>query len=111
MSPATPPSGDRSARPPNILTVVLDCARAKNYAMSGGGQIARTPVLDSLVARGTAFPRAVSPSNWTLPSHFSLFTGTYPNVHGRRTFQEPSTPLVTSASSLREAGYHTAIFT
>jgi arylsulfatase A-like enzyme len=111
MTAATAPRTDAPARAPNILTIVLDCARAKNYAMSGGGDIAKTPVLDELVARGTAFPRAVSASNWTLPSHFSLFTGTYPNVHGRRTFQEPSTPLVTSATALRQLGYHTAIFT
>ena len=28
------------------------------------------------------FERAYSPSSWTLPSHFSLFTGLYPSEHG-----------------------------
>lgn len=114
MSP--PPSGasrgTASSRPPNLLTVMLDCARAKNFAHSGGDRIARTPVIDSLAARGTAFPRAVAPANWTIPSHFSFFTGQYPNVHGIRTFQQRTDPMPDmTAMFLQRAGFETAMFT
>jgi arylsulfatase A-like enzyme len=98
-------------RPPNIITIVLDCARAKNFATSGGDRLAKTPVIDSLAAHGTAFPRAVAPANWTVPSHFSLFTGTYPNVHGVRTYQKLTEPPVTTAAVLRKVGYETGMFT
>ena len=113
MSPDSPSSGrgPGSAGLPNIVTIVLDCARAKNFAHSGGDRIARTPEIDALARRGTAFPRAVAPANWTMPSHFSIFTGQYPNVHGIRTFQK-RTPLPdTTAMFLQRAGYETAMFT
>ncbi len=101
-----------SARPPNIVTVVLDCARAKNFAHSGGdSRIARTPHIDRLAGRGTAFPRAVAPANWTVPSHFSIFTGTYPNVHGIRTFARVGALPDTTAAYLGRTGYETAMFT
>ena len=107
------PSGaSPSARRPNLILVVLDCARAKNFAHSGGdARIARTPHIDALAARGTAFPRAVAPANWTVPSHFSFFTGTYPNVHGVRTFQKGTQIPETTAHHLQRAGYETAMFT
>ena len=98
-------------RPPNIITVVLDCARAKNFSMNGATVPAQTPVLNSLARVGTIFPRAVAPSNWTLPSHFSMFTGTYPTIHGVRTFQRASLSNKTTAASLRAHGYETALFT
>jgi hypothetical protein len=104
-------TGERaSSRPPNVVLIVLDCARAKNFAMSGGGLLAETPEIDSLAAQGTEFPRAVAPANWTVPSHFSIFTGIYPNVHGLRTYQKLTVPLETTASALREHGYETAMF-
>jgi len=110
-SPASEGPHASSARPPNIVTVILDCARAKNFAHSGGERIARTPFIDDLARRGTAFPRAVAPANWTVPSHFSLFTGKYPNVHGVRTFQEWTTVPETTAKYLQRVGYETAMFT
>ncbi len=99
------------ARPPNVVTVVLDCARAKNFAASGGGTIARTPALDALAARGTSFSHALAPANWTVPSHFSIFTGRPPNVHGVRTFQKVPGVPETTATYLKGRGYETAMFT
>ena len=98
-----------SPRPPNIVVGVLDCARAKSFGLSGGRRVARTPVLDALARRGTAFPRAVAPANWTVPSHMSMFTGTYPNVHGRRTFARGEAPFETFATWLGRQGYETAL--
>jgi sulfatase-like protein len=97
--------------PPNIILIVLDCARAKNFGTSGGGLIAPTPAIDSLATRGTSFPRAVAASNWTLPSHASLFTGKYPNEHGIRTYQVRRKLPETTAEFLQKSGYETRMFT
>jgi arylsulfatase A-like enzyme len=106
---SAPPSS--GSRPPNIVMLILDCARAKNFRTSGGDRLARTPVIDGLAARGTAFPRAVAPANWTIPSHFSIFSGAYPNVHGLRTFRKGVPIPETTAQHLQRAGYETAMFT
>lgn len=109
-APAASPMNE-PARPPNILLIVLDCARAKSFAGDADGQRARTPVIDGLARRGTRFSRAVAPANWTIPSHMSLFTGTYPSAHGVRTFSKGTPSSETLAASLRRRGYDTAMFT
>jgi hypothetical protein len=98
-------------RPPNLLFVVLDCARAKNFAMNDAAHSAHTPVIDRLARQGTVFTGAVAPSNWTVPSHMSMFTGNYPGAHRRRTFERGSAPRETVASWLTRRGYETAMFT
>ncbi|HZY71192.1 MAG TPA: sulfatase [Thermoplasmata archaeon] len=95
---------------PNVVTIVLDCVRAKSVGLSGGRNVACTPNLDGLAARGTNFPRAVAPSNWTVPSHMSIFTGRYPSAHGRRSFVRGGAPASTTAQWLAEVGYETALF-
>lgn len=99
-----------AARPPNIIVGILDCARAKSFGLSGGRRVARTPVIDGLAAKGTNFPKAVAPANWTVPSHMSIMTGSYPNVHGRRSFLRGAAPTETIASWLARQGYETALF-
>ena len=100
-----------SPRPPNIVVVVMDCARAKSFGPATNGPRATTPVLDRLGRDGTVFSRAVAPANWTIPSHMSIFTGCYPNVHGVRTFQQGEAPRATIAAHLQGRGYETALFT
>lgn len=111
FAPGTGAAPTGAARPPNILFIVLDCARAKSFAFDGGHPAARTPNIDALARRGTVFSRAVAPSNWTIPSHMSMFTGSYPGTHGRRTFQAGAAPRETIASWLGRRGYETAMFT
>ncbi|MGA9839038.1 MAG: sulfatase [Thermoplasmata archaeon] len=108
-SSGSPPSSG-GGRSPNIVTIILDCARAKNFRTSEGDRVARTPVIDALAAQGTAFPRAVAPANWTVPSHISIFTGSYPNVHGLRTFRRGVPFPDTTATRLKRSGYETAMF-
>jgi arylsulfatase A-like enzyme len=94
------------------VTVVLDCVRAASVASFSGGVGAPTPELDRLAAHGaTVFTHAVAPGNWTVPSHMSIMTGTYPWVHRRRTFQRGDPPTETMAMWLRRHGYRTGIFT
>ncbi|RKD95793.1 sulfatase [Halopiger aswanensis] len=60
----------------NVVLVVLDTARAKSIGER------TTPTLSRLAAEGTAFDNAFAAAPWTLPSHASMFTGTYPSEHG-----------------------------
>lgn len=76
-----PDGGQGGERPPNLLVVVLDTARADGVAAYGApGRY--TPTLDELARTGVLFTRARSTSAWTVPSHGSLFTGLYPSRHG-----------------------------
>ncbi|MCI4317353.1 MAG: sulfatase [Thermoplasmata archaeon] len=98
------------ARPPNVVLVVLDAARAKNLGIPEGGRRATTPNLDRLASGGTRFLRAVAPGNWTVPSHMSILTGTYPSQHGLRTFLRGPPRLPTIASWLMGQRYQTGVF-
>ncbi|MFA9416973.1 sulfatase [Natrinema sp. HArc-T2] len=60
----------------NVVLVVLDTARAKSVDTKP------MPTLTGLAEAGTAFESAFATAPWTLPSHASLFTGTYPSEHG-----------------------------
>jgi arylsulfatase A-like enzyme len=60
---------------PNILFIVWDACRqdyASDYAEN----------LNILAEQNISFTNAVSASNWSLPSHASLFSGEYPSRHG-----------------------------
>ncbi len=77
-----PDPARRSADPrPNVLLVSLDTARADRVGCYGNPRPV-TPHLDALARSGTRFARAEAASNWTLPSHYSLFTGYTPAAHG-----------------------------
>jgi arylsulfatase A-like enzyme len=66
---------------PNILLVVMDCARF-DYLSAYGYPRPTTPHLERLAAGGVLFENAFAAAPWTPPSHASLFTGTYPSRHG-----------------------------
>lgn len=76
-------AGCRRPRPWNVLVITLDTTRADVLGCYGRSS-ARTPNLDRLAAEGFLFRQAVSAAPITLPSHATLFTGTYPPVHGVR---------------------------
>jgi arylsulfatase A-like enzyme len=105
MSPPNP-------SPPDVLLVVLDCLRADVFqrSLADGTTL---PFLSSLQKEVRAFPGAIAPSSWTIPSHASLFTGLYPWEHGAHNkagamlTQEPET----LAAHLSRAGYATGCFT
>jgi hypothetical protein len=97
--------------PPNLVIIILDSVRAKSVQIGGGKRVARTPVIDSLAPKASVFTRAIAPANWTVPAMMSVATGTYPSVHGRRSFVQGKAPFETTASWLVRAGYETAMFT
>jgi arylsulfatase A-like enzyme len=92
--------------PPNVVLVVMDTARTDVVETDTG--TSTTPNIASLAEGGIAYPntRAVAP--WTLPSHASLFTGTYPSRHGAHASHKRLTDsLPTLAEYFSEEGYET----
>ena len=65
----------------NLILVVYDTARADGFEPWGAPEGA-TPVAAQLARGGSAPPHVVAPSNWTLPSHASMFTGMLPGALG-----------------------------
>jgi arylsulfatase A-like enzyme/Flp pilus assembly protein TadD len=101
----------RGRGPANLLIVTLDTTRADHLGCYGYAR-AHTPNLDALARSGAQFDDAVTAAPLTLPSHASIFTGTYPLFHGARdndgyVLDEGVTTL---AETLRRQGFTTAAF-
>lgn len=93
----------------NVLLITVDTLRADHLGCYGHER-ARTPVIDSLAARGARFAQAVAHAPVTLPSHASIMTGTLPIRHGvedNGTFRLAD-EAVTLAEVLKQNGYATA---
>lgn len=109
-APPHPPAPPASAAwRPNVLVVTLDTTRADALGCYGATH-GYTPTLDALAARGIRFAAARAPTPVTMPSHATIFTGSYPFQHGVRdngTFVLGD-GAVTLAERLRDAGYATA---
>lgn len=95
---------------PNILWLVLDCART-DHLSAHGYQRNTTPHLDWMIETGIDYPNAHSAAIWSLPAYTSLLTGLFPRQHGVnvRGNQLP-TSVPTLPHQLRRAGYTTACF-
>lgn len=95
---------------PNIVLVVVDTLRADAVGAYNGHRT-DTPFMDRLASQGVVFENAFSTAPWTLAGHGSLFTGTFPSVHGANYDHLRLTPsLPTLAQVLSWAGYDTAAF-
>jgi arylsulfatase A-like enzyme/predicted Zn-dependent protease len=95
----------------NVLVITVDTLRADRLGAYGFTEI-RTPAIDSLAANGVLFENCIAVTPLTLPSHTSLFTGTYPLHHGVRDnggFVVPRDAR-TLAELFHEHGYATAAF-
>ncbi len=64
---------------PNIILIVLDTMRRD--ALGTYGKLGSTPYTEQFAGDSYVFENAVSTSPWTIPSHASLFTGSYPIEH------------------------------
>ncbi|WP_129116804.1 sulfatase [Halegenticoccus tardaugens] len=88
---------------PNVVVVVMDTARMVDVDPE------TAPTVADLAASGTGYERAFTSAPWTLPSHASLFTGTYTvdhGAHGDHTLLDDR--LRTLAEAFRDEGYATA---
>jgi arylsulfatase A-like enzyme len=101
----------RSAQP-NVVLLVFDTARA-DVLEPYGAEPGSSPALAALARSGWAAPGCYATSNWTLPSHLSLFTGLLPRAAGLGP-EVPAGWVVRThadrsiASVLRSRGYETS---
>ncbi len=92
---------------PDVIFIVLDTLRADRLGCYGNAR-AITPNMDVLAGEGALFAQAVSPAQWTIPSHASLFTGLYPTGHGVTQYQQRLSPdIPTLAEVVHAQGYET----
>lgn len=95
---------------PDILLLVLDTQRVDRLS-AYGYERETSPNLDALAADATLFRHGISPAQWTIPTHTSMFTGYYPAVHRtQQSFSKVPKGVPTLAELLQDAGYHTAAF-
>ena len=107
----------------SIILLVLDTVRADALSLYGAPSDT-TPHLRRFVdrsERAVVYPWAFAPSNWTIPSHVSLFTGLLPSQHGAHegTGGLRGSPFAvvqleaesTLAEALSGRGYRTAFLT
>ena len=76
-----------NAERPNILIVLFDTLRYDYFWKSVNDDSNFKKELSDFIS----FDRAYSPSPWTLPTHFSLFTGMYPSEH--HVHEDPNSEL------------------
>jgi arylsulfatase A-like enzyme len=106
-------AGPPSATHPNVVLIVMDTVRADHLPVYGYERDT-TPRLKNFAREATLYTRAVACSNFTLPSHASIFTGLYPRAHGAILFPPGSSTVLpldnryrTVAEVLAEHGYRT----
>lgn len=110
-APAGKSTGEASgAKPPNIIILLVDSLRA-DHLSAYGYPLPTSPRIDRLAKEGILFRRCYATSNWTIPTHASLYSGMLPSVHGSFSAYgrwEPAFP--TLAQILSAEGYRTASF-
>lgn len=93
----------------NVVLIILDTVRAASMGLYQS-TLANTPNLEVLAREAVVFDRAYAPSPWTLPSHATMFTGTWPFEHGASWKTPLDGRYPTLAEILAANGYATAAF-
>jgi uncharacterized sulfatase len=99
----------------DIIFLVLDTQRVDRLGCFGhqteGKDSSISPNIDAFSKEGARFDSAVSPAQWTIPSHASMFTGLYPSAHQvTQSSHTLSRDQPHIAELLRSAGYQTVGF-
>jgi arylsulfatase A-like enzyme len=95
---------------PDILLIVLDTLRADRLSCYGYPR-QTSPHIDAFAQSGVLFEQAISPAQWTIPAHASIFTGEYPTTHRMtQVYDKHSKDQITLAEALYRQGYHTVGF-
>ncbi|MEN9632934.1 MAG: hypothetical protein RL077_1338 [Verrucomicrobiota bacterium] len=98
---------------PNIVFVLVDDQRNTSLGCAGHPQI-KTPVVDSLAARGVRFENAFVQTPICMASRANIFTGLTTTTHGYHA--NPSTPVrkedldTSFPTLLRRSGYTTGFY-
>jgi arylsulfatase A-like enzyme len=97
-------------RKPNIVFIVLDTHRLDRLGCYGCPR-GTSPNLDAFAQGATLFENAISPAQWTIPSHASMFSGEPPTTHMALQSGDMLDPrFKTLAEHLRSNGYRTIGF-
>ena len=95
---------------PDVVLIVLDTSRVDRFSGYGYARDT-TPHMDAFAEKGVLFEQAISPAQWTIPAHASLFTGEYPSTHmTHQIFDKHSVDYPTLAELLQRSGYQTVGF-
>jgi len=109
MLPRAGRAAAADSKRPNIVFFLVDDQRDDTLGCAGH-KIIKTPVVDSLAARGVRFRNTFVTTSICAASRASIFTGLHERTHGF-TFGTPPISAEHSAASyptlLREAGYRT----
>ncbi len=91
---------------PNVIVLVIDDVKASHLSM-WGYQKETTPFLQSQTDLLTRYQWAFATSNWSGPSHASIFTGQYPSEHGVIETGDRLRNQETIATFAKDRGYRT----
>ncbi|MGB9197202.1 MAG: sulfatase-like hydrolase/transferase, partial [Terriglobales bacterium] len=93
-----------------IILITIDTTRADRMGFLGSDR-GLTPNLDALAKQSIVFTHAYAQAPLTTPSHATMLTGTYPQMHH---IEDLGTPLAAGLPYLPDMlhanGYHTAAF-
>jgi arylsulfatase A-like enzyme len=101
----------KTARGPNVLLLVWDTTRSDRLGPYGYARDT-SPELAALARQALVFTDSVSCATFTLSSHVSLLTGTYPSTHGSRLRLPDVDPARSHsvAEAFQRAGWRTGGF-
>jgi arylsulfatase A-like enzyme len=106
--PPRPPAGKPAD---HVIVWMVDTLRADRLDLYDAATVVKTPAYDALAAAGARFASATVQGNYSLPSHTSLLTGTYPVVHKMIDDNARLSPSVALVSErFHAAGFATALF-
>ena len=97
---------------PHVVLITVDTLRADHLSCYGY-HLRTSPTMDKLAEDGVRFDRAYTPIPMTGPSHFSMFTGRYPQEHGARingVSLPDNSKWLTIPQVLRRFGYTSGAF-
>ena len=92
-----------------VLLISIDTLRPDRLGLYGGRQ-GTGPAIARLAEDGVTFETAISSTPWTLPSHATLLSSSWPLVHGATAKTSIPRGLPLLAEILQEQGWQTAAF-
>lgn len=99
-------------KPPNVVFITVDTLRA-DHLSSWGYHLKTSPNIDKLASDGVRYANAYTVTSRTAPSHYSMFTGRYPQEHGSKLngFAVPeNTKFLFLPQIFQKNGYENAAF-
>ncbi len=110
LTGSTQTPGNKGDGPANIIMLLVDSLRP-DHLSAYGYPLQTSPAIDRLANEGVLFRHCYAASNWTVPTHSSLFTGLYPRSHGCYSMYSSLEPTIpTLAQILADKGYRTGGF-